>query len=461
MTEHAAVHNSRYKDTVFKSRLEARYAAFFDLAGWAWEYEPLVLNGWTPNFRVTFPCGHSECNATHILLVEVQPYFNISDFEGHPGNKYHWGWDYDKNVALPFDASACFGISPEVSSFMMTHGAGGGEDRITDWVHNWEALWETADSQVENKPRNFAAEAAKDLMYRKKEWRHLSSKVTRQIDEYLNILRNAVHFSVPLGFGSCENDFDDAVNNIIEWDTDVKVFRLPYKRITLSVTYVDKDGQKEDVLLICEERPAGSFTAFKNAVLGEPGEIFSPSGDHAIVMYPVARDPDAKITNDRIFDDSMFVIACDFEWWFDACPRVLVAALPSAGFEGITVGADHKKNADAVCLMHAETLLRFLYSLATTHTEEVIQQASPKNNRRILDGKLPIWEVKTLVLKTPVTRTVSEYQGGTHASPRQHIRRGHYRHYKSGKIAWVRDCIVGSLEKGFVHKDYRVEPAAA
>jgi hypothetical protein len=79
----------------------------------------------------------------------------------------------------------------------------------------------------------------------------------------------------------------------------------------------------------------------------------------------------------------------------------------------------------------------------------------PENNR-------PMWEVKTLVIKTPVTHTVSEYKGGTHASPRQHLRRGHYRHYKkTGKIAWVNQCTVGSLTNGYVHKDYRVEAVSA
>jgi len=41
-----------YEGTQFRSRLEARWAAFFDLAGWPWEYEPVDLNGWIPDFRL-------------------------------------------------------------------------------------------------------------------------------------------------------------------------------------------------------------------------------------------------------------------------------------------------------------------------------------------------------------------------------------------------------------------------
>jgi hypothetical protein len=49
-----------------------------------------------------------------------------------------------------------------------------------------------------------------------------------------------------------------------------------------------------------------------------------------------------------------------------------------------------------------------------------------------------------------------ESQGGTHASPRWHQRRGHWRHMKSGKHVWVSQCEVGDKARGGVIKDYRV-----
>jgi len=53
-----------YRDTRFRSRLEARWAAFFDLVGWRWTYEPLDADGYIPDFLV-----HGE--RPH--LVEVGP----------------------------------------------------------------------------------------------------------------------------------------------------------------------------------------------------------------------------------------------------------------------------------------------------------------------------------------------------------------------------------------------------
>ncbi len=50
--------------------------------------------------------------------------------------------------------------------------------------------------------------------------------------------------------------------------------------------------------------------------------------------------------------------------------------------------------------------------------------------------------------------------GGTHASPRLHLRRGHPRQYAPGKYCWVQPCVVGNKAAGMVHKDYAIKHAA-
>jgi hypothetical protein len=45
--------------------------------------------------------------------------------------------------------------------------------------------------------------------------------------------------------------------------------------------------------------------------------------------------------------------------------------------------------------------------------------------------------------------------GGTHASPRVHLRRGHIRRLP-GKNIWVNATIVGNSDLGVVIKDYSV-----
>lgn len=75
------------------------------------------------------------------------------------------------------------------------------------------------------------------------------------------------------------------------------------------------------------------------------------------------------------------------------------------------------------------------------------------NKKRIAKGKAPIYEWTTVVIEPPKPK--AEPKGGTHASPRLHDRRGHYRKLRSGKLAWVKACKVGDASKGTVFKDYK------
>ncbi len=75
--------------------------------------------------------------------------------------------------------------------------------------------------------------------------------------------------------------------------------------------------------------------------------------------------------------------------------------------------------------------------------------------QRISKKKTPLFEYKTLHIHQ--NRTVNKHDGGgTHASPRVHLRRGHIRKLPTGDTTWVQSCVVGNKEHGIVHKDYRV-----
>ena len=54
-----------YRGTLFRSRLEARWAAFFDLLEWRWIYEPDDLGQWAPDFALI--------GLTRPIYVEVKP----------------------------------------------------------------------------------------------------------------------------------------------------------------------------------------------------------------------------------------------------------------------------------------------------------------------------------------------------------------------------------------------------
>lgn len=68
------------------------------------------------------------------------------------------------------------------------------------------------------------------------------------------------------------------------------------------------------------------------------------------------------------------------------------------------------------------------------------------------------YEIHRIVVDPNKVTTVSEYKGGTHASPRWHERRGYWRHMKkSGKVVWVQACEVGKKSNGMVYKDYEIK----
>jgi len=187
-------HPTTYNGTQFRSRLEARWAAYFDLAGWDWEYEPVDLNGWSPDFRVEFPCPSHSCrvngkyethhektafcsqvkNINHALMIEVKPYFNVDDFIGHQCMNYPFGVngvglfgmnpDCIKNtpegmlqvdgtmkqkVRIPADSSAAFGSNPKITHWEMWCNDTPEQAKADWWVRDSDYLWKTAGKEVQ------------------------------------------------------------------------------------------------------------------------------------------------------------------------------------------------------------------------------------------------------------------------------------------------------------------------
>lgn len=92
---------------------------------------------------------------------------------------------------------------------------------------------------------------------------------------------------------------------------------------------------------------------------------------------------------------------------------------------------------------------------------EVKKEEFPKKlqKKRIAKGNMKGFDRHILVVKPSkyLKEDFPDMEKGTHASPRLHFRRGHIRHLQKGVSVWVRDCMVGKADKGFVDKDYKVE----
>ena len=92
-----------YGSTNFRSRIEARWAAFFDLVGWLWEYEPVDLDGYIPDFIV------QTGRLVSPILVEVKSCLNKDELDAHVAKIYKSGW---KGSAL------VVGANPNVARYV-------------------------------------------------------------------------------------------------------------------------------------------------------------------------------------------------------------------------------------------------------------------------------------------------------------------------------------------------------
>lgn len=77
---------THYRGLTFRSRIEARWAVMFDKLGWPWEYEPLDLDGYIPDFVLQL---HRP------LLVEVRHEMTTIELERHTDKIERSGWQHE------------------------------------------------------------------------------------------------------------------------------------------------------------------------------------------------------------------------------------------------------------------------------------------------------------------------------------------------------------------------------
>lgn len=103
-----------YGGTVFRSRLEATWAAFFDLAELPWAYEPIDLDGWVPDFAIWLDRPvYAEVKPAPLRTWDCMKKFALLDSD-FPGFKKARAHRLDVDVLLlgmrPNDDADYFGI---------------------------------------------------------------------------------------------------------------------------------------------------------------------------------------------------------------------------------------------------------------------------------------------------------------------------------------------------------------
>jgi hypothetical protein len=99
-----------------------------------------------------------------------------------------------------------------------------------------------------------------------------------------------------------------------------------------------------------------------------------------------------------------------------------------------------------------------LLSAGTQFREHAV---SPLRRASLAKHGVRGWTYRIAEIDTARVAAALALRGGTHAPPRWHIRRGHWRTLADGRRVFVRECEVGDQSRGAVVKDYRVEFGSA
>lgn len=325
--------------------------------------------------------------------------------------------------------------------------------------------------------RNYAAQAEKCLSTNLQK-SNFKNDFLRVQEIFVDGIKNSVHFALPDG-GVI---FDDAKKGIRN-----EKIRLPFKKISIEYYCPNIEHRESDLvwaskrLILAEEMTTQQLLDSSKGYTNVMVEHFQNCEDDEIwiVIYAASFYPDVNLWS----------------------PEVVGWALPSAWdqpirdkLESITDReSDHNGNGAemygfpvALCpemiaywqkingkssvsnfikdiASEVSALLELCEALSCSNVHhQTIESINPAvNQRRIRDGKVPMYETRTLWIDVPGgSKDSGDGQGGTHRSPRQHLRRGHIRNLRSGKKVWVNAAVVGAKESGFIRKDYAIKELA-
>lgn len=109
-----------YRGYKFRSRLEAKWACVFDQLGWKWEYEPIDLDGYIPDFILN-----------QDILIEIKPAMSYGETIPARRKIIASGWDGE---AVIFGATTNL-ESGERNSLFPYPGVANTQDRLgSTWV---------------------------------------------------------------------------------------------------------------------------------------------------------------------------------------------------------------------------------------------------------------------------------------------------------------------------------------
>jgi len=261
--------------------------------------------------------------------------------------------------------------------------------------------------------KNYVAQAQKGLI---NTLPNVSPRMAKPVELICKLLGEAVHFVMP-DSGKIMDDHFKGLNDL--------PLELPFSSFTIEFLALSKTGYKIKKVIFID---SDDEKIFVHTIHGE--------GENWFIVPAVAIVD--KLKSFSVSD----VLSCFHTRYMDCV---------SLQDNNYTITLDTQV-AGSMC-----NLFELLEALSCRNVSTInFQEASPANVKRVKSGKLPFYETKMLVINSRTAcHAKSDSSPQTHASPKQHLRRGHIRRLQNGNI-WVNSCVVGDPTKGIINKQYLV-----
>lgn len=230
---------------------------------------------------------------------------------------------------------------------------------------------------------------------------------------------------------------------IVEWAKKAVKFMLPLNGTTFYDTYL-KALDSEMELRLPFDTVALEFQADTD-----------PNATKRTKVVILAKEVEAEgLYSKGIALYTLFREPSDYGW-----AGFPYSVLPSSGYlkdnntlVTLLIAPGTDKELVDVLEVSAQTVLQFLNVLSCANTRIDNIGKTPAKAR---PGALPFDDYHVITI--PALRNGSESKGGTHRSPREHVRRGHIRRYQNGTKIWINSMVVSRGVEGKIDRDYRVE----
>jgi hypothetical protein len=214
------------------------------------------------------------------------------------------------------------------------------------------------------------------------------------------------------------------------------LFRLPFK----SCSYEWRDPVQPEgtnvVIMHVEERSADEYLIFWLGMC-EAADVVAPQDTGMLVV----RDHGREFSYKELCESKTIEIGTVFR---DGAEEIMEMTREQFLFQqGTDAG---------VSIMY---LLGFTTGLMSNGvTRRTVEVPERVTERRIRDGKAPLWTHSVVDLRESVSVAARDGHSGDRAGPRAHWRRGHFRRLAEGKVVPVAPCLVAGSEFGAEVRTY-------